>query len=157
MLKPSGYIQLVESDGLVYNPGPTTDMVNELSLKTPKKKSVDPTEVQRLKPGLKRAGFTHVNSFCIALPVGDWGGLLGQLSRQNMHGLASIWLRGELGRQSAELCEATLAEMDKECEQLQSFYRVWLVVGQKPLLSTIMQPPPLSFRKENFLASQREY
>lgn len=157
MLKPSGYIQLVESDGLVYNPGPTTDMVNALSLNTPKKKDVDPTEVQRLKPGLKRAGFTQVNSFCIALPVGDWGGLLGQLSRQNMHGLARIWLRGELGRQSAELCEATLAEMDKECELLQSFYKVWLVVGRKPSLSTIMPPPPTSFRKENMLASQREY
>jgi len=120
-------------------------MANALSLDTPMKKNVDPTEVQRLKPGLKRAGFTHVNSFCIALPVGDWGGLLGQLSRQNMHGLSSIWLRGELGRQSAELCEATLAEMNRECEQLQSFYRVWLVVGQKPALPTIMSPPtPLS-------------
>ncbi|KAF9938381.1 hypothetical protein BGZ67_000222 [Mortierella alpina] len=142
VLKPSGYIQLVESDGLIYNPGPTTAMANALSLDTPRKKSVDPTDVQRLKPGLKRAGFTHVNSFCIALPVGDWGGLLGQLSRQNMHGLATIWLRGELGRQTAEECETTLTEMDKECEQLQSFYRVWLVVGQKPSLSKIMQPPP---------------
>ncbi|GJJ74213.1 hypothetical protein EMPS_06571 [Entomortierella parvispora] len=145
VLKPSGHIQLVESDGLIYNPGPTTDMANALSLDTPMKKSVDPTEVQRLKPGLKRVGFAHVNSFCIALPVGDWGGLLGQLSRQNMHGLSSIWLRGELGRQPAELCEATLAEMDRECEQLQSFYRVWLVVGQKPALPTIMSPVlPLS-------------
>lgn len=142
VLKPSGYVQLVESDGLIYNPGPTTAKANALSLDTPKKKSVDPTDVQRLKPGLKRAGFAQVNSFCIALPVGDWGGLLGQLSRENMHGLAAIWLRGELGRQTAEECEATLAEMDKECEQLQSFYRVWLVVGQKPLLSAIMQPPP---------------
>ncbi|CAO3573013.1 unnamed protein product [Mortierella alpina] len=141
VLKPSGYVQLVESDGLIYNPGPTTATVNALSLDTPRKKSVDPTDVQRLKPGLKRAGFAHVNSFCIALPVGDWGGLLGQLSRQNMHGLATIWLRGELGRQTLEECEGTLAEMDKECEQLQSFYRVWLVVGQKPMLSTIMQPP----------------
>ncbi|KAF9958755.1 hypothetical protein BGZ72_010972 [Mortierella alpina] len=144
VLKPSGYAQLVESDGLIYNPGPTTAMANALSLDTPRKKSVDPTDVQRLKPGLKRAGFAQVNSFCIALPVGDWGGLLGQLSRQNMHGLAAIWLRGELGRQTAEECETTLAEMDKECEQLQSFYRVWLVVGQKPLLSRIMQPPPPS-------------
>jgi hypothetical protein len=68
------------------------DMVNVLSLNTPKKKSVNPTEVQCLKPGLKHTGFMHVNSFCIALPMGDWGGLLGQLSQQNMHGLASIWL-----------------------------------------------------------------
>ncbi|KAF9919674.1 hypothetical protein FBU30_010673 [Linnemannia zychae] len=157
VLKPSGYIQLIESDGLVYNSGPKTDMVNTLSLNTPRRKSVDPTEVQRLKPGLKYAGFTNINSFCIALPVGDWGGLLGQLSRQNMHGLATIWLRGELGRQTVEMCEATLAEMDKECEQFQSFYRVWLVVGQKPLLTTIMPSPPQSFRKESLKSSQREY
>ncbi|KAF9568340.1 hypothetical protein EC968_002951 [Mortierella alpina] len=144
VLKPSGYVQLVESDGLIYNAGPTTAMANALSLDTPRKKSVDPTDVQRLKPGLKRAGFANVNAFCIALPVGDWGGLLGQLSRQNMHGLAAIWLRGELGRQTAEECETTLAEMDKECEQRQSFYKVWLVVGQKPLPSTVKQPllPP---------------
>ncbi|KAF9358172.1 hypothetical protein BGX26_002340 [Mortierella sp. AD094] len=141
VLKPSGHLQLVESDGLVYNAGHMTDMVNVLSVETAMKKNVDPKEVQRLKSGLRRTGFANVNSFNVALPVGDWGGPLGQLSMQNMHGLASIWLKGELGRQTEEECEATLAEVDKECEQLQSFYKVWLVVGQKPLLK-VMSPPP---------------
>ncbi|KAF9114189.1 hypothetical protein BGX27_011462 [Mortierella sp. AM989] len=141
ILKPSGHIQLVESDGIIYNAGQVTDMVNVLSIETPMKKNVDPKEVQHLKPGLRRTGFVNVNSFNVALPVGDWGGPLGQLSQQNMHGLASIWLKGEVGRQTEEECEATLAEMDKECEQLQSFYKVWLVVGQKPQLK-MMSPPP---------------
>ncbi|KAF9999085.1 hypothetical protein BGZ79_007285 [Entomortierella chlamydospora] len=118
VLKPSGHIQLVESDGLVYNAGQMTTMVNDLSLETAMKKNVDPKEVQRLKSGLRRTGFANINSFHVALPVGDWGGPLGQLSMQNMHGLATIWLKGELGRQTEEECEATLAEVDKECEQL---------------------------------------
>ncbi|KAF9172890.1 hypothetical protein BGX21_001860 [Mortierella sp. AD011] len=141
VLKPSGHIQLVESDGLVYNAGQMTTVVNDLSLETAMKKNVDPKEVQRLKSGLRRTGFANINSFHVALPVGDWGGPLGQLSMQNMHGLATIWLKGELGRQTEEECEATLAEVDKECEQFQSFYKVWLVVGQKPQPST-MSPPP---------------
>ncbi len=141
-------MQLVESDGIVYNAGPEMEKINQLSLETSLRHGVDPREVQTMKTGLKQAGYTGANSFNIALPVGDWGGKAGALSRQNMHGLAAIWLRGELGRQTAEECETTLAEMDKECEQRQSFYRVWLVVGQKPLLSTIMQPPPLAAVKE---------
>ncbi|KAG0305804.1 hypothetical protein BGZ98_003557 [Dissophora globulifera] len=132
VLKPLGHIQLVESDGIVYNAGSTTEMVNALSIETAKKRSVDPTEVQRLKPGLRRVGFTQVRSFCIALPVGGWGGIIGQLSQQNMHGLAKIWLRGELGRKTEDECKSTLEEMDRECELLRSFYRVWLVTGQKP-------------------------
>ncbi|KAI8602751.1 S-adenosyl-L-methionine-dependent methyltransferase [Dissophora ornata] len=149
ILKPSGHLQLVESDGLIYNAGQTTEMVNTLSLETPKLKSVDPKEIRHLKPGLRRAGFIQVNCFNIALPVGDWGGPLGQLSLQNMHGLATIWLKGELGRQTQEECEATLVEIDRECEQLQSFYKVWLVVGQKPLLNTISHPPPTTALPSN--------
>lgn len=134
VLKPLGHIQLIESDGLIYNAGPKGNMVNNLSLESSLKRSVDPRDVQHLKPGLRRSGFIQVNSLNVALPVGDWGGRLGQLSRDNMHGLGRIWLQGELGRQSRDECEATLVEIDKECEDLQSFYKLWLVVGQKPLL-----------------------
>ncbi|KAF9201409.1 hypothetical protein BGZ49_008333 [Haplosporangium sp. Z 27] len=147
VLKPSGHVQLIESDGLLYNAGPVTEMINSLSIETASKRNVDPKEVQRLKPGLRRSGFTNVNSFHVALPVGDWGGPLGQLSLQNMHGLATIWLKGEVGRQSEEECEATLAVADKECEEFQSFYKCWLVVGQKPKLKA-MSPPPSPLNRQ---------
>jgi hypothetical protein len=133
VLKPEGHVQLIESDGLMYNSGPNADIVNRLSLESAMKRSVDPKDVQHMKPGLRKVGFTQINSFNIALPVGEWGGRLGQMSRDNMHGLANIWLKGDLGRYTHEECEATLVEIDKECEQLQSFYKIWLVVGQKPL------------------------
>ncbi|KAF8926988.1 hypothetical protein BGZ58_010725 [Dissophora ornata] len=132
VLKPEGYLQLVESDGLVYNPGPEMERVNQLSLETSLRHGVDPREVQTMKSGLKHAGYTGVNSFTMALPVGDWGGKAGSLSMQNMHGLATIWLKGEVGRHNQEECDAVLKLIDVECERLQSYYKVWLVVGQKP-------------------------
>ncbi|KAF9340772.1 hypothetical protein BGX26_008879 [Mortierella sp. AD094] len=49
-----------------------------------------------------------------------------------MHGLATIWLKGEVGKLDQEACDAKLAIADKEIEQFQSYYKVWLVVGQKP-------------------------
>lgn len=132
MLKPEGYLQLVESDGIVYNAGPEMERVNQLSLETSLRHGVDPREVQTMKSGLKHAGYAGVNSFNIALPVGDWGGKVGGLSRDNMHGLATIWLKGEVGKMDQAGCDAVLAVADKEIEQLQSYYKVWLVVGQKP-------------------------
>ncbi|KAF9901999.1 hypothetical protein BX616_002075 [Lobosporangium transversale] len=132
VLKPEGHLQLVESDGIVYNAGPEMEKINQLSLETSLRHGVDPHEVQNMKAGLKQGGYTNVNSFNIALPVGDWGGKVGALSRENMHGLATIWLKGEVGKMNQEACDATLAIADKECEENQSYYKVWLVVGQKP-------------------------
>ncbi|KAG0311560.1 hypothetical protein BGZ99_010080 [Dissophora globulifera] len=132
ILKPEGFLQLVESDGIVYNPGPETEMINQLSLETSLRHGVDPREVQNMKSGLKHAGYTGVNSFNIALPNGQWGGKAGALSLQNMHGLATIWLKGEVGKMDQEACDAILKVVDEECERLQSYYKVWLVVGQKP-------------------------
>ncbi|KAG0347504.1 hypothetical protein BG005_000118 [Podila minutissima] len=132
VLKPEGFLQLVESDGIVYNPGPEMERINQLSLDTSLRHGVDPREVQTMKSGLKHSGYTNVNSFNIALPVGNWGGKAGALSMQNMHGLATIWLKGEVGRMDQDACDAALVKADKECEQNQSYYKVWLVVGMKP-------------------------
>lgn len=137
VLKPEGYLQLVESDGIVYNPGPEMEKVNQLSLETSLRHGVDPREVQTMKTGLKQGGYTGVNSFHIALPVGDWGGKAGVLSRDNMHGLATIWLKGELGKMDQAACDTVLAACDKECEEFKSYYKVWLVVGQKPSIATM--------------------
>lgn len=132
MLKPEGFLQLVESDGIVYNPGPQMERINQLSLETSLRHGVDPREVQTMKSGLKHSGYTNVNSFNIALPVGAWGGKAGQLSGQNMHGLATIWLKGEVGKMSQDECDVALKVADAECEANQSYYKVWLVVGTKP-------------------------
>lgn len=125
-------MQLVESDGIVYNPGPQMERINQLSLETSLRHGVDPREVQTMKSGLKHSGYINVNSFNIALPVGAWGGKAGQLSLQNMHGLATIWLKGEVGKMNQDECDAALAVADTECEANQSYYKVWLVVGTKP-------------------------
>ncbi|KAF9942281.1 hypothetical protein BGZ75_004676 [Mortierella antarctica] len=132
VLKPEGFLQLVESDGIVYNAGPEMEKINQLSLETSLRHGVDPREVQTMKTGLKQAGYTGANSFNIALPVGDWGGKAGALSRQNMHGLATIWLKGEVGKLDQDSCDKVLAKVDQEIEQFQSYYKVWLVVGMKP-------------------------
>jgi len=138
VLKPEGYLQLVESDGIVYNPGPEMEKINQLSLETSLRHGVDPREVQVMKSGLKHAGYTAVNSFNIALPVGDWGGKAGALSRQNMHGLATIWLKGEVGRMDQAAVDTMLAKVDQECEKFQSYYKVWLVVGSKPTVAAML-------------------
>ncbi|KAF9565333.1 hypothetical protein EC968_004170 [Mortierella alpina] len=132
VLKPEGFLQLVESDGIVYNAGPEMEKINQLSLETSLRHGVDPREVQTMKTGLKQAGYTGTNSFSLALPVGDWGGKAGALSRQNMHGLATIWLKGEVGKLDQDSCDKILAKVDQEIEQFQSYYKVWLVVGMKP-------------------------
>lgn len=138
MLKPEGSLQLVESDGIVYNPGPEMEKINQLSLETSLRHGVDPREVQVMKSGLKQAGYSGVNSFNIALPVGDWGGKAGALSRQNMHGLATIWLKGEVGRMDQTAVDTMLAKVDLEIEQFQSYYKVWLVVGTKLSVAAMM-------------------
>ncbi|KAF9957434.1 hypothetical protein BGZ65_002061, partial [Modicella reniformis] len=74
VLKPEGHLQLVESDGLVYSGGSEIERINQLSLETSLRHGVDPREVQTMKSGLRHAGYTGVNSFHIALPIGDWGG-----------------------------------------------------------------------------------
>ncbi|KAK3822153.1 MAG: S-adenosyl-L-methionine-dependent methyltransferase [Linnemannia gamsii] len=132
VLKPEGFLQLVESDGIVYNPGPQMERINQLSLETSLRHGVDPREVQTMKSGLKHSGYINVNSFNIALPVGGWGGKAGSLSLQNMHGLATIWLKGEVGKMTQDECDAALVVADRECEANKSYYKVWLVVGTKP-------------------------
>jgi hypothetical protein len=108
------------------------ERINQLALETSLRHGVDPREVQTMRSGLKHSGYSNVNSFNIALPVGTWGGKTGALSLQNMHGLATIWLKGEVGKMNQDECDAALVVADKECEENKSYYKVWLVVGTKP-------------------------
>ncbi|KAG0378376.1 hypothetical protein BGX24_003989 [Mortierella sp. AD032] len=135
ILKPGGFYECVESDITIQNAGPQTNVVFEhlrLSMAT---RNVDPSIVRSLDRLMVATGFTdvHVKEYCV--PVGDWGGKVGQLWQQNMFAILET-VRPHLAK-AAGCSETTVQEvvqaMYKETKDYRSHQVVYAVYGRKPV------------------------
>lgn len=87
VLKPGGYLELMEMDMLVYSPGPVTELLNQQVIELVRRLGLKPRLARYLRDVLpKEAGLTgdHITEFYRSLPIGVWGGRLGVLFRDDL-------------------------------------------------------------------------
>ena len=127
--RPGGWVELVES-GLLTNAGPETERLEGWGNALGRGRNVDMRVTPEIGQFLHGAGLAPVEERTFQIPLGRWGGRLGQMMAQNIVAAFTAIRPAILGMQlaSAEEIDATLAALPAEWEQRHSstpFYVTW--------------------------------
>lgn len=135
VLKPGGYYECVESDITVESAGPQTSVVFEHLRMSMAQRSVDPSIVRSLDRLMAAAGFVDVHVKEYMIPVGEWGGKVGVLWKQNMFAILDT-VRPHLAK-AARISEGQVQEivnaMHQETLTHKSHQIIYVTYGRKPL------------------------
>ncbi|KAI8976982.1 S-adenosyl-L-methionine-dependent methyltransferase [Pilobolus umbonatus] len=72
ILRPGGYIELVEYDFLISDPGPVLTLVNEWYRLAFIASGINPGESKDLHKKLQLSGFTEIETRVVSIPIGEW-------------------------------------------------------------------------------------
>ncbi|KAF9188777.1 hypothetical protein BGZ50_001150 [Haplosporangium sp. Z 11] len=138
ILKPGGYYECVESDVTVQNAGPQTIQVFEHMRQSMASRNVDPSIVRSLDRLMVSAGFIDVNVKEYCIPVGDWGGKVGQLWKQNVFSILETVqpLLARAANISEAEVQAIVQLMHQETIDYKSHQVIYVVWGRKPEQAT---------------------
>ncbi|KAI9480860.1 MAG: S-adenosyl-L-methionine-dependent methyltransferase [Benjaminiella poitrasii] len=138
--KPGGYIELVEYDFNIRDPGPVLALVNEWYKIASTSVGVNPRETMQLKSMLLSAGFQNIQEKVISIPIGEWptdeverekGFLYKQVVKALFKSMKAWWT-SELAVTEHEYDKVINAAMDEFDEQ--RCYIDWVIyTAQKPL------------------------
>ncbi|GCE13524.1 class I SAM-dependent methyltransferase [Tengunoibacter tsumagoiensis] len=136
--KPGGWIELVESDGMFTNvggPGTATAQLNEWGRSALKPRGIDPSQVQNIPTILQNMHLENIQVQGISLPVGRWGGRLGQMALTNTQ--SALTGMKPLICSSAGIAEEEydqlLAKVYNEFEEYHSSLQFTISYAQKPV------------------------
>ncbi|KAF9183257.1 hypothetical protein BGZ51_004146 [Haplosporangium sp. Z 767] len=135
ILKPGGWFESVESDVSIQEAGPFTMKCYEHMRLSMAPRNVDPSVVRSLNRIMIETGFTDVQVKEYRVPLGEWGGKLGQLWRQNIFSVMET-VKPHLA-QAGHTSEAQVSEMmqamHKETQELHSYQIIYVTYGRKPI------------------------
>ncbi|KAF9400399.1 hypothetical protein BGX21_004379 [Mortierella sp. AD011] len=135
ILKPGGYYECVEAELIVHNSGPQTELVFEHLRNSLATRNIDPKNVRSMNRMMAAAGFVDINVKEYPVPVGDWGGKVGQLWKQNAFAVLET-VRPQLAR-AARISETQVQEvvnaMHQETYVYRGYQNVYVAYGRKPL------------------------
>ncbi|KAI9276411.1 S-adenosyl-L-methionine-dependent methyltransferase [Sporodiniella umbellata] len=123
--KPGAYIQLVEYNFSLKDPGPVLSLVNEWYRIASHSVGVDPSEAKQLNTFLVKAGFEEVKETVVRIPIGEWaqdeeqkenGFLYKQVIKALFYSMRTWWV-SELDVSAQEydkVVSAALQEFDEQ-------------------------------------------
>ncbi|KAF8926862.1 hypothetical protein BGZ58_010851 [Dissophora ornata] len=135
LLKPGGWLESVESDVTAQDAGPFTNMCFDHMLASMATRDVDTRIVRSLDRIMVSVGFVDVQVKEYCVPLGEWGGKLGQLWKQNLVSILQT-VKPHLSR-AGRITEGQVSEMIqsmcKETRDLRSYMIIYVTFGRKPL------------------------
>ncbi|KAI8149886.1 S-adenosyl-L-methionine-dependent methyltransferase [Fennellomyces sp. T-0311] len=144
ILKPLGYIELVDVEYRVQRPGPIAEqLLNQKLAETMLNNDIDFQLCYHLSTLLmtQQPGFVDVHQDRVTIPLG-WGGQLGHIHGQTMEGFYQSLHRSI--RQATctpeypeGLVDSTIQEAMMECQKYQSHCTWYACYGQKPANSSV--------------------
>ncbi|KAF9109194.1 hypothetical protein BGX27_007872, partial [Mortierella sp. AM989] len=135
LLKPGGWFESVETDVLVQEGGPFTNMCFEHMRLSMASRNVDPSAVRALDRLLISTGFTDVQVIEYRVPLGQWGDKKGQLWKQNMLSILETVKPhlAQAGRISESQVSDMIQAMSRETQEYQSYQTIYVTFGRKPV------------------------
>lgn len=129
---PGGWVEVVEGR-YGYEPmGPAAQQIADAMLPAMLQRGIDPRNSAHLAQYLHNAGLQRVQTRTIKLPVGDWGGRLGQLAATDVLSFSQAAKPLLLAQGMSEAEFGQLVEtMRHECEQLRYTWPFYIVFGQR--------------------------
>ncbi|KAF9418763.1 hypothetical protein BGZ94_009609 [Podila epigama] len=144
VLKPGGWIELFEPSMRVHRAGPRTrDVMRWISRLLQEERGLDfdfaGERMQRLCES-KEIGFENVKLERLSIPMGSWGGRVGEAMAENMvmmfQNLRSVLLEDMSQPRDAsarKAFDAMVQSWVRECEMNKSYLDYYILVAQKPL------------------------
>ena len=133
--RPGGWVELVEG-GFSQNVGPISNRFNHWMDALSRRRGVDISQGARVGEFLREAGLPSVQARTVALPLGSWGGRVGQMMESDILAVGAA-MRGVIiasGLATAEGFDATTAGSREELasDQYRSTFPFYVAYGQKP-------------------------
>lgn len=129
----AGWIEIVDVDLISHSLGPQTARLATTIEQMKRQSGSDPALPLRLGETLEAAGLQHVVTRTISLPIGQWGGRLGSMMKQDLAALMRstkpIFI-DRVGLAPAEY-DLLVHESLQEYEQYHSFTNFYVAYGQK--------------------------
>jgi ubiquinone/menaquinone biosynthesis C-methylase UbiE len=132
--RPGGMVELVEPNSIFQNAGPACTQIQKWMVNACQKCGIDPTEGTQIGTYLQVSELINVTTKTITLPVGQWGGRLGNTTATNMRAACLAMkplVLQHLGTSSEEY-DSLLEDMFEECEQYRSCFLIHVAYGQRP-------------------------
>ncbi|HYU75971.1 MAG TPA: class I SAM-dependent methyltransferase [Ktedonobacteraceae bacterium] len=131
--RPGGYVELVEGGGTFYQIGDATGQLQQWWSVASQANGIDVFLMARLPQLLQQAGLHHIRHRTYHVPVGAWGGRVGEMLKQDI--LASLpGIRAFVCTHasiSLEAFDATVAALPGEWERCRTVYEYYLAYGQR--------------------------
>ncbi|KAI8081991.1 S-adenosyl-L-methionine-dependent methyltransferase [Gilbertella persicaria] len=140
VLKPGGYIELVEYDFRIRDPGPVLALVNEWYKVASNSVGVNPKQAKHLKELIASAGFVDIEQKTVSIPIGEWPdtevekekGFLNKFLIKGLFKSMKSWWIHELAVSEQEYDKVFEAAMEEFSEQRCSID--WIIyTARKPL------------------------
>ncbi|KAI7867636.1 S-adenosyl-L-methionine-dependent methyltransferase [Spinellus fusiger] len=136
VLKPGGWIELVETDSEMHRVGPITREFNQHLRDLMTCSLMDPHAGPRLNERLTANNdLSHITTTFISCPGGQWAGKLGQLTLQSWKAYYQA-LRPQIclsGKMTSEVYEDRLQICWREADEYKTFENVHFAYAQKKL------------------------
>ena len=135
VLRPGGWLELVEGHVAPEPRGPATERLAEMLWRLARGAGIDSTGIvfRDLRDHLAGAGLHRLQRHTFALPLGEWGGHVGTLMASDFR---ALYLRlapvfaARLGA-SMDECHDLVSRAQREWEQLHTTYSFAVAFGQK--------------------------
>ncbi|KAI8973611.1 hypothetical protein BDF20DRAFT_915029 [Mycotypha africana] len=147
LLKPGGYIEILETDLTIHSPGPITKRLNEEMLEVAKSRGLDPAQQITTFDKMIPENAIQTDVKYRSIPIGIWGGRIGVLCRDDMiHMLTRFQpaVRAFYGKskpESVDMFDEDIKHVVREMDHYKSFCNYFFFTAQKPHLSPTNTPP----------------
>ncbi|KAG2198770.1 hypothetical protein INT47_010556 [Mucor saturninus] len=154
LLKPGGYIEMLETDLTVYSPGPVTHKLNSQMIEVAVSRGLSPKEQANELSTLIPAEAINRQVKYRSIPIGTWGGRIGVLCRDDMINMLTKFqpavdayfdkTKHQDDESTQKAFEMEIATIMKEMEQYKSFSNYYFYTAQKPYNTppTFTSAPP---------------
>ncbi|KAI9317658.1 S-adenosyl-L-methionine-dependent methyltransferase [Dichotomocladium elegans] len=148
IIRPGGFLELVEYDILFRNPGPVLALVNEWYKIAASTLGVDPGYAESIPTFLREGGFEEVQVKVYDIPIGEWPtdpvqrryGFLYKEQMKTLFKSMQRWWLSELDVSEDEYVKVCNAAID-EFDEYHSIARWKIVTARKPLNDEIQAHP----------------
>ncbi len=131
--RPGGWVELVESDLIIHRPGPVMQQLTAWGFDVARMRGIDPRVCANIGNFLAGAQLTNIQMYRIDLPVGNWGGRLGNMTASDMvsyNQAVKPKITERFKISSAEYDRMSLA-MRREWENNHCYFSLYFACGQK--------------------------
>ncbi|RKP14242.1 hypothetical protein BJ684DRAFT_19336 [Piptocephalis cylindrospora] len=133
--KPGGWIENIDTDYLRGNPGFPSLVANSITKRAMARRGIDISLSHNAHAVLGNLHCTNVRTGCVDIPVGPWGGILGEIQAKVATRFLALFrqsLEAEGDQQSIDEFDQVYPAWLQELESSETYNRYFITYGQPP-------------------------